>query len=63
MDKRGDISRHSKGKLASGLLRGAMVSGVAAAMAAASLGEVPKADATCLGIFGISIHVGGGGRC
>ena len=63
MDKRGDISKHSKGKLASGLMRGAVVSGVTAAMAAASLGGVPQADATCVGIFGISINDGSGGHC
>jgi len=44
-------------------MRGAVVSGVAAAMAAASLGEVPKADATCVGIFGISINDRSGGHC
>ena len=44
-------------------MRGAVVSGVAAAMAAASLGEVPKADATCVGILGISINDGSGGHC
>ena len=63
MDRRRDISEHSEGKLASGLRRGAVVSGVTAAMAAASLAGVPKADATCLGIFGISINDGSGGHC
>ena len=63
MDKRGDIAKHSKGKLASGLMRGAVVSGVAAAMAAASLGEMPEVDATCVGILGISINDGSGGHC
>ena len=63
MDKRGDISKRSKDKRASGLLRGAAVAGVAAGMAAASLGGAPNADATCPGIFGISINHGGGGHC
>ena len=47
MDKRGGIS---KDKLASGLLRGAVVSGLVSGLAAASLGGVPTADATCIGI-------------
>ena len=56
MDKRRDIS---KDKLASGLLRGAVVSGLAAGLAAASLGGVPTANGTCIGISGINI----GGGC
>lgn len=59
MGKRRDISKQSKGKLASGLLGGAVVSG----LAAASLGAPPNADATCIGIFGISINDGSGGHC
>ena len=63
MDKRGDISKHSKGKLASGLLRGAVVSGVVSAMAAASLGGVPKADATCIGVLRHQHQRWRGGHC
>jgi hypothetical protein len=63
MDKRRDISEHSEGKLASGLRRGAVVSGVTAAMAAASLAGVPNADATCVGISGININFGASGEC
>jgi hypothetical protein len=63
MNERRNISMHSKGKLASGLKRGAVVSGVTATLAAASLGGVPNADATCLGILGISINLGDGGHC
>ena len=54
MDKRRDIS---KDKLASGLLRGA-VSGLAVGLAAASLGGVPTASATCVGISGLNIGSG-----
>jgi hypothetical protein len=53
----------AKDKISSGLLRGAVVSGVAAGMVAASLGGVPTSNATCLGIFGISINDGSGGHC
>ena len=60
MSKRRDTA---KDKLASGLLRGAVVSGLVSGLAAASLGGVPTANATCLGIFGISINLGGGGHC
>src|SRR6478609_7886063 len=60
MDKHRDISKHSK--LASRPLRGA-AAGLAAGLAAASLGGMPNADATCLGIFGISINDGSGGHC
>ena len=63
MDKRRDISNHSKHKLANGLMRGAVVSGMVSGLAAASLGGVPTASATCLGIFGISINDGSGGHC
>ena len=56
MDKRGNLKGD---KLASGLLRGAVVAGLAAGLAAASLGAVPTADATCIGISGINI----GGEC
>ena len=49
----------SKGKLASGLLGCAVASG----LAAASLGGVPTASATCIGISGININLGGGGGC
>src|SRR6478609_8724065 len=59
-DKRRDISRN---KFTSGLLRGAVVSGMVSGLAAASLGGVPTASATCLGIFGISINDGTGGHC
>ena len=44
----------SKGKLASGLLGCAVASG----LAAASLGGVPTASATCIGISGINIGEG-----
>ena len=60
MDKRRDIS---KNRLASGLLRGAVVSGLVSGLAAASLSGVPTARATCVGIFGISINLGDGGGC
>ena len=60
MDKRGDIS---KDKLASGLLRGAVVSGLVSGLAAASLGGVRTASATCIGISGININIGDGGGC
>ena len=60
MDKRAGIS---KDKLASGLLRGAVVSGLAAGLAAASLGGVGTANATCIGISGININLGDGGGC
>ncbi len=50
-------------KRASGLLRGAAVAGLVSGLAAASLNGVPTADATCLGIFGISINLGDGGHC
>ena len=63
MDKRGDISKRSKDKRARGLLRGAAVAGLVSGLAAASLGGPPNADATCLGIFGISINLGDGGHC
>ena len=63
MDKRRDISTHSKDKRASGLRRGVVVSGLVSGLAAASLGGAATADATCLGIFGISINLGGGGHC
>jgi hypothetical protein len=63
MDKRRDTSKHSKDKRASGLLRGAAVAGVVSGLAAASLSGVPTANATCLGIFGISINLGDGGHC
>ena len=42
----------SKDKLASGLLRGAVVSGLVSGLAAASLGGVGTANATCLSIGG-----------
>ncbi len=57
MNKRWDTT-NSKDKLASSLRRGAVVSGVAAAVAAASLGGVPNADATCIGISGFNIGDG-----
>ena len=60
MNEREDISRN---KLASGLVRGAVVSGLAVGLTAASLGGPPNAEATCLGIFGISINLGDGGHC
>ena len=60
MDKRRAISRN---KFTSGLLRGAAVSGLATGLASASLGGIPTASATCLGIFGISINDGSGGHC
>jgi hypothetical protein len=60
MEKRRDISRN---KFASGLLRGAAVAGLVSGLAAASLSGPPNADATCLGIFGISINLGDGGHC
>ena len=53
----------AKDRIPNGLLRAAVVSGVTAALAAASLAGVPNADATCLGIFGISINDGSGGHC
>ena len=56
MGKGGDIS---KGKLASGL----MGVGLASGLVAASLGGVPTASATCIGISGININLGGGGGC
>ena len=53
----------AKDKIPNGLLRGAAVAGLVSGLAAASLGGVPNADATCLGIFGISINDGSGGHC
>jgi hypothetical protein len=58
MAKRRDISKHSKDKLASGLLGGAVVTGLVSGLAAASLGGVPTASATCIGISGINIGAG-----
>ena len=55
MNTRQDISRN---KLKSGLLRGAVVAGLVSGVAAASLGGVPKANATCVGISGINIGSG-----
>lgn len=52
-----------KDKIPSGPLRKAAASGVAVGVAAASLAGLPTADATCLGIFGISINDGSGGHC
>ena len=63
MAKRRDISKYSRGKRASGLRRGVVVSGLASGLAAASLGGVPTANASCVGIFGLSIDLGGGGGC
>ena len=46
-------------EFSSGLLRAAVVSGLASGLAAAALGGVvPKANATCIGFSGISIGVG-----
>ena len=53
----------AKDRIPNGLVRAALVAGVASGLAAASLGGVPNADATCLGIFGISINDGSGGHC
>jgi hypothetical protein len=39
------------------------VSGLVSGLAAASLGGVPTASATCVGIFGININLGDGGGC
>jgi hypothetical protein len=47
MEKRRDIS---KNRFASGLVRGAVVSGLTVTLAAASLGGPPNAEATCLRI-------------
>ena len=58
MNTNRDVSKHSRGKLPSGLLRGAAVSGIAVGLAAASLGGVPTAAATCIGISGINIGTG-----
>ena len=55
MSKRRGIS---KNKLASGPLRGAVASGLAAGLAAASLSGVGTANATCVGISGIDIGDG-----
>ena len=48
----------AKDKIPNGLVRAALVSGVAVGLAAASLGGVPNADATCIGISGINIGDG-----
>ena len=54
----------SKDKLASGPLRVAVGSGLAVGLAAAaSLGGVGPASATCIGLSGIDIGLGGGGVC
>ena len=56
------MSKHqsvAKDKFSSGLLRAAVVSGLASGLAAATLsGVVPKANATCIGFSGINIGVG-----
>ena len=56
MDKRRGIARN---KFASGLLRGAALSGLVTGLVSASLVGVPTASATCIGISGINI----GGGC
>ena len=48
----------SRDNLASGRLRGAVVTGLAAGLAAASLGAVGTASATCIGLSGINIGEG-----
>jgi hypothetical protein len=53
----------AKDKIPNGLLRGAAVAGLVSGLAAASLGGVPTASATCVGIFGININLGDGGGC
>jgi hypothetical protein len=53
----------AKDKTRNGLLRGAAVAGLVSGLAAAALGGIPTANATCLGIFGISINLGDGGHC
>jgi hypothetical protein len=53
----------AKDKTPNGLLRGAAVAGLVSGLAAAALGGIPTANATCLGIFGISINLGDGGHC
>ena len=53
----------AKDKIPNGLVRAGLVAGVASGVVAASLGGFGTANATCLGIFGISINDGSGGHC
>ncbi len=53
----------AKDKIPNGLVRAALVAGVASGVVAASLGGIGTASGTCIGIIGISINDGSGGHC
>ena len=53
----------AKEKVNNGLVRAALVAGVASAVAVGSLSGVGPANGTCIGISGININLGGGGGC
>ena len=53
----------AKDRIPDGLVRAALVSGIAVGVATASLGGIGTASGTCIGLSGININLGGGGGC
>src|SRR3954468_12528199 len=53
----------AKDKVNNGLVRAALVAGVASAVAMGSLSGVGPASGTCIGFSGFDFNLGGGGSC
>ncbi len=53
----------AKDRIPNGVVRAALVAGVASGVVAASLSGIGTASGTCIGISGINIPLGGGGGC